>query len=265
MRTNSRTRVAVWFFGVAAVSAWTPEWVNAQQTGLFPLAPIRRQRTPVSEEDPVYKLYRHKYFGYHPTCWRKFPEGWGCPSPEVPDRQKSFRETPLGQRDDLEQQSRPSQEGREGGRRQPEVTRPAIPAVPATEPSPFETQPGERGRETNPPLQDNQDPFDLPQEKNRDSAPATRPATPPLAPGGNAGPQGSHQPAGDDEQLAQADEEGPILAVPTITTPPVNDGSVFDPGATRVPVAETATTNQPPRRRGILSGLFNSLSGIIRR
>ena len=32
---------------------------------------------PCELEPPVYKVYRQQYFGYFPTCWRKFPPGWG--------------------------------------------------------------------------------------------------------------------------------------------------------------------------------------------
>ena len=72
------------------------ERAQAQQTGLFPLAPIRRQRVPCDQEDPIYKFSKQKYFGYHPTSWRRFPEGWNPPSPEGPDRARSFRELELG-------------------------------------------------------------------------------------------------------------------------------------------------------------------------
>ena len=70
--------------------------VEAQQTGLFPLAPIRRQRVPCDREDPTYKIYKQQYFGYHPTRWRTFPAGWGCPSSEAPNKEKSFHEHASG-------------------------------------------------------------------------------------------------------------------------------------------------------------------------
>jgi hypothetical protein len=71
-----------------------PALVEAQQSGLFPNASIRRERVPCPHEDPVYRLYRHEYFGYHPTCWRRFPAGWGCPSPEAPNVAQAFRDQP---------------------------------------------------------------------------------------------------------------------------------------------------------------------------
>jgi hypothetical protein len=68
---------------------------EAQQTGLFPLSPIKRSRVPCTQEDPVYRIYKDQYFGYHPTLWRPFPSGWGAPSPEAPDRAASFKAIPL--------------------------------------------------------------------------------------------------------------------------------------------------------------------------
>ena len=114
-----------------------PELARAQQTGLFPLAPIKRQRVPCDQEDPIYKIYKHQYFGYHPTCWRQFPTGWGCPSPTAPDKEKSFKKIPFGggePRGEL-----PPGEGEEGMEAQPGVTRPAMPPLPGAVRSPFET------------------------------------------------------------------------------------------------------------------------------
>ena len=96
MRTNSRRREQGLVLAVLTVLLSLPELAQAQQGGLFPLAPIRRQRVPCNQEDPIYKIYKHQYFGYHPTCWRPFPNGWGCPSPEAPDRAKSFEKQKLG-------------------------------------------------------------------------------------------------------------------------------------------------------------------------
>ena len=92
MRTKSRSRGRGLVLAVLTLIMSVPELARAQQSGLFPLAPIKRQRVPCDQEDPVYKIYKEKYFGYHPTCWRPFPTGWGCPSPEKPDVEKAFRE-----------------------------------------------------------------------------------------------------------------------------------------------------------------------------
>ncbi len=96
MRTNSRRRGRGLALAVIAVSASLPQMAWAQQTGLFPLHPIKRHRVPCDHEDPIYKINKYQYFGAFPTCWRRFPEGWGCPSADAPDREKSFKETPLG-------------------------------------------------------------------------------------------------------------------------------------------------------------------------
>ena len=96
MRTKSRSRARGLVLAVLTLIVSMPELAHAQQSGLFPLAPIKRQRIPCDQEDPVYKIYKEKYFGYHPACWRPFPTGWGCPSPEKPDVEKSFRERKLG-------------------------------------------------------------------------------------------------------------------------------------------------------------------------
>ena len=77
------------------MSLIAPSLAEAQQSGLFPNIGVRRQRVPCAAEDPVYKLYRHEYFGYHPTCWRRFPAGWGCPSPEAQNAAAAFKAFPL--------------------------------------------------------------------------------------------------------------------------------------------------------------------------
>lgn len=92
MRTNSRMMTRVLTLVVLIGAVGFAERVQAQQTGLFPLAPIRRQRVPCDQEDPTYKVYKQQYFGYHPTCWRTFPAGWGCPSGQKPDVEKSKKE-----------------------------------------------------------------------------------------------------------------------------------------------------------------------------
>ncbi len=96
MRTNARRGAHALTLVVLTAAVSLSGRVEAQQTGLFPLSPIRRQRVPCNQEDPTYKIYKQQYFGYHPTCWRTFPAGWGCPSAEAPNRERSFREVPAG-------------------------------------------------------------------------------------------------------------------------------------------------------------------------
>lgn len=82
-----------------AVILFAPGFARAQVQQLFPNAPIRirRQRPPCAEEPPYYKFVRQQYYGYFPTCWRKWPTGWQCPCghPEPPDIERALRERPL--------------------------------------------------------------------------------------------------------------------------------------------------------------------------
>jgi hypothetical protein len=276
MRTYSRRRKARLVLAVATVAICLPELARAQQTGLFPLAPIRRQRIPCDMEDPVYKEHKLKYFGYHPTCWHTFPAGWGCPSAERPDRAKSFKDQPL------EAEAVPG----EGPQQAPE-TRPGLPAVPGTERSPFlldrpDTTPGAAPgtprtappARTPPPADD---PFATPDQ----TPPAARPGgDAPAAPRSNGGPNLSppadrpEQPAGPrasrdllDEEPADESQDTPLLALPNINLPPVDDpGSIYEPksvgalpagAANMAPGAGPGVSPQP--RRGLLSGLFSNL------
>src|SRR3954469_2486152 len=62
---------------------------------LIPNLPIRRERPPCAAENPAYRQIRQEYWGYYPTCWRKFPPGWGCPSPEAPNWEAEKRRQKL--------------------------------------------------------------------------------------------------------------------------------------------------------------------------
>ncbi len=85
MRMNSR-RGGGLLLGLAVVVG-VPSLASAQ---LFPDLPIRRERPSCSQENPQYKVIRQEYWGYYPTCWRRFPPGSGCPSPEAPDWAKAI-------------------------------------------------------------------------------------------------------------------------------------------------------------------------------
>lgn len=85
MRMNSR-RGSGLLLGLAVVLG-VPSLASAQ---LFPDLPIRRQRPDCARENPQYKVVRQEYWGYYPTCWRRFPLGSGCPSPEAPDWAKAI-------------------------------------------------------------------------------------------------------------------------------------------------------------------------------
>src|SRR4051812_1774071 len=74
-----------------AVVLGAPSLASAQ---LFPNLPIRRERTPCANENPQYKMIRQEYWGYYPTCWRRFPPGWGCPSAEAPNWEAAKAKAP---------------------------------------------------------------------------------------------------------------------------------------------------------------------------
>lgn len=138
MRTNSRMLTRALTLVVLTGAVGFAERAQAQQTGLFPLAPIRRQRVPCDQEDPTYKVYKQQYFGYHPTCWRTFPEGWGCPSGQRPDVEKSKKDIPPGNNPEL---GGDLEEGM-GPERNPQMERrPERPGIPEG-PSPFDEGPG---------------------------------------------------------------------------------------------------------------------------
>jgi hypothetical protein len=72
-----------------------PEVVSAQANALFPDIYIKRKRECCAHEDPRYSAIREQYFGYFPTCWRRFAPGWGCPSPDAPNWEEALRKLPL--------------------------------------------------------------------------------------------------------------------------------------------------------------------------
>jgi hypothetical protein len=282
MRTNSRRRGAGLGLAVLALVVSLPELARAQQGGLFPLAPIRRQRVPCDQEDPIYKKIKEQYFGVHPTCWRRFPDGWGCPSPERPDKDKSFRDQPLDTGEEpLMDQERPGP-GMPG---RPDGTRPAIPVIPERGPSPFEEErPGNppgapRGGQAPLPLPD---PFQLDDRAKPPGAAAdapragrTRPGTPPAvhngpelsAPADEAGRiPGNRTSRNDRDEATDAQtENGPLLALPNVNLPPVYDPAAFGTEAAQATADSSTATNSPtspgssPPRRSFLSGLFNNL------
>jgi len=264
---------------VIAVSASLPQMAWAQQTGLFPLHPIKRHRVPCDHEDPIYKINKYQYFGAFPTCWHRFPDGFGCPSADAPDREKSFKETPLGS---TEGPAEPTPEPEPGMENPPPRPRPNLPAIPGREASPFDTppaapggaQPGTTNPRQRPPATD---PFDSPDvgggavPKNNTPKPpaATNPPggnAPDLAPatdqpGRNPAPRASRD--ADGERDGAGETDGPILALPNISLPPVGDGgSVYEPPPTQTASSGNAVppgnANATPRR-GLISGFFSNL------
>jgi hypothetical protein len=301
MRNDTRRRFrspVAWALGLVL---GIPALAEAQQSGLFPLRPIKRERVPCPMEDPVYRLNREQYFGYFPTCWRPFPKGWGCPSPEAPDVEKAFRDEPLQKPTGLA--PLPGEEGTLPGMGPGEPGRgvegmPGAPApgpgnLPALPPgrSPFEIDEGKPaappagGQPGTAPPRDrpSPSPFDPGAlEPTRPSpgasslpGPVESPtaSTAPAA-GGDASP--TAQPPGSSEPLlALPDPSAPPSAAPaggnptnTATTPPGSvtpasgiTGSILAPIYQAQP-AQPAQPAQAPTRRGPISSFFN---GLLRR
>ncbi len=261
MRTRSRRQDGWALAAALAFIAGVPAVSHAQQSGLFPLAPIKRQRTPCIMEDPVYRMYRQQFYGYHPTCWRKFPPGWGCPSPEAPNPAASFAVIP--------RDKPPADVNTEG---QPEAAPGAMPDEPLPSPGAGSGTPARPPANPNnlPPLPPgDRSPFDL------DTKPTTPPAggaTPPATPPGGLGvkdeapavepaapvnvPASSTAPSA--STSAPASNPGgdlPVLALPDPTTPVPATFGVANPQ----PTAYNAPA-QAPRRAGLLGNLFGGNS-----
>lgn len=91
-RARSPMRPALWALALLIGLSWA----STADAQLFPNAPTRkRERTPREAEPPMYSQVRQQYWGYYPTCWRRFPEGWCCPNSEKADIARSFKELPL--------------------------------------------------------------------------------------------------------------------------------------------------------------------------
>jgi hypothetical protein len=281
MRTNSRIRGQMLVLAALTVVVSLPELAKAQQTGLFPLAPITRQRVPCDQEAAEYKLYKHKYFGYHPTCWRPFPTGWGCPSPEAPNKEESFKKIPFAG----SEPRGPVQpgEGEEGMEGQPGVTRPTKPALPVGPRSPFETDdpaappttPRGGQRQLPPPG----DPFDIDRDTPATPKPGeARPAAPGAASNGPELSAPADQPSSlpgartsqndGSAEPNERDETAPVLALPSLNVPPLDDPGVpfgTRPPATNANVVSNANANSndpsaaPAPRRSLISGFFTNL------
>jgi len=257
-----------------------PALVQAQ-TQLFPLAPIQRQRVPCPMEDPVYGRHRHEYFGYFPTCWRTFPPGWGCPSPEAPNQALEFQRRPR----DKPPESLPEVDER-GPVPMPEE-RPRIPTEPR---SPFEidnapTPPGRampRDDRSIPPGSSRIDPRraapGATEETNEAAAPllalpdpaeAPTTATPPgpvqgLDPQPNPGNPIETQGIPDGTNPPQLEHGRPVMnpaPAPYPLPSPTSPANALAPTA-GAPVARPV---QAPQRRGPLSTFFSGLTSRLRR
>jgi len=267
MRTRSRIRLGWSACSLLAASLGAPTLAQAQQTGLLPLHPIKRERVPCAAEDPIYRLYRQQYFGYHPTCWRRFPAGWGCPSPEAPNPAEAFRKLP---RDAAPTDAAP-------GAAAPGAAAPGG-ANPDDVPLPGDDMPNEPGAAGPkpgglPPLPPGgRSPFDL------DPKPGTGDSTPPARDAAPGAPADRVTPPAADEPRTSGAARAPAAEPPT--TPPAGTGasterasesiepllSVPDPtvGPTSAPGTSAADLGafppaaraQPTKRPSLLGSLF---------
>jgi hypothetical protein len=269
---------------------------QAQQSGMFPLHAIKRERTPCANEEPIYKLYRNQYYGYFPTQWRRFPDGWSLRSPEGPNTIEELKKNPI----EGPKPFAPGEEDMQG----PETPapKPAIPNPPRDERSPFEMDRPEPGAgavpgvapparttpaprsSTAPPASD-ASPFDIPETKpaapgdrpqasrpNRPSTPSLDDApAPDLAPPGNAPPVPPRTSWNRRRESRQTDP-GPLLSISDAMLPAIEEASspadpagassadtvVSSSGAGEPALAPTTALPQAPRR-GPISSLFAGL------
>lgn len=248
---------------------------------LFPNMTIRRERPNCATEPPFNAQVRREYFGYYPTCWSKFPEGWACPcpNPELPNAAASFnkipfndRKMPLGDEGLLG----PDEENPDGMPGNAPGDTPNSMPLPNPSRSPFDLDTDPKPPAGNRPAAD---PFTTPdpaapapaRPNPRGNAPASpsetpKPSTslrempelPATSPTSSRGP--TLQPGSmvmmPDATLASNDSDlGPL---PTAPLP----GSSYPMNSTgpneTLPVLSQPIPAQAPRRRGFLGGLFGS-------
>ncbi len=249
MRTRSRKRLGWSATWALALIFGAPVLATAQTTELFPFRTITRERVPCAMEDPVYKLYRTEYYGYHPTCWRKFPTGWGCPSPEGPDAAKAFQILPRDKPDAAEpiDGDNAMDDGGRDPARPARGNRGALPPLPANERNPFDLDDaGAKPPTGNPPA--NKPAADPPAEGGAGLAPATEPeANAPVPP-----PATRERPENENVQ--------PLLALPDPTVAPSSTIARGGPGPDAAVVSSTSMMPaRAPRRTSMLGNLLNGL------
>jgi hypothetical protein len=263
MRIRTRRRWSWPAAGALAVVLGAPTLASAQQGGLFPNAGIRRERVPCQNEDPIYRLYRQQYFGYHPTCWRKFPDGWGCPSPEAPNATLEFQKLPRDKPPELPPEGEepgPEEPGPMGPVRPTPGTGPGrgttptpstLPPLPSGERNPFDLE----KPTTPPPGQNPPAPTPPARENNPQANDTPPPATAPAAPG-----------AGEAEATARDRrddrDDQPLLALPDPTVNPSAGRNVvgFPLPNGEMPLPPPMPTTRPaqaPKRTSLLGDLFS--------
>jgi hypothetical protein len=224
-----------------------PELVSAQANALFPDIYIKRKRPCTDLENPQYRMIREQFYGYYPTCWRRFPEGWGCLNPEAPDWAKALEKQPLQQPEAME--------GTEEG-----------PGATLPENSPFRNRPATEGRQQGMPELPEAPESLFPNNKPRTPPPGGAGARP-AAPGGDQprptdpnDPYQTTQPQASAAPLSAAGfgaysrpEEGdfPPLAGAGSASP-----SALPAGDSATALAPEGITTPTNGRRGLLSQWF---------
>lgn len=286
MQTLSRRRIGSASALAMAFVAGLPALAEAQ---LIPNLFVRRERTPTAAEPPFYGHVRHEYYGYYPTCWKRFPDGWACPcpNPEAPNTAAAFQRQPrdpkptippedqelMGDKPDPTLPVVPGAGPRTPGGRAPAVDPFLIPPVPNERRSPFNID----GNPT--------DPGAAPAgsaTKPGGAAPAT---ADPLSPAPRTNPGASglpslDRPAGDASsdrgaRPAPSDPDeprSPLLALPEIASPsgslPVDASSVaamppsLPTNGAYIDAPDTLGGMRPepaqaPRRPSLIGSLFN--------
>ena len=281
--TRRRISSPVWL-GLSLVVG-LPALAEAQ---LFPNRTITRQKEACAAEPPFYSTVRRNYFGYYPTCWSKFPEGWGCPcpNPELPNRVASFSDQP---RDPFQPTgANADPEGMPGDDSAPPLdSKPtddsAMPPVPnPSGRSPFSSEPTPPEANPRPTLPDpsvpprtsgttpsTNRPIGNPTTSSTDSSASASalgllempPITSPTVPSATeSAPNSGSLAMAPDATLTSTETVGRPKQSSTSNTippmpdpaPPVGPGLVGDPafGSNALPV-------QAPQRRGLLGGIFN--------
>ncbi|HEV3162463.1 MAG TPA: hypothetical protein VGZ22_00375 [Isosphaeraceae bacterium] len=263
---------------------------------LFPHWPIRRERPSCAQEPPEFRQTRQMYYGYFPTCWRKFPPGWGCPTAERVDIE--------GMRRDIQSEFEKMQTGAGA---QPEGPLPdnTMPNTPEEGggPPPNTVPPGEEP--TPVPSREERSPFRMDDGSGRrpgnsgtprgtprpgTGEPVTPPATTPGSgsPGGSAGldaPAESVSASGSDPgapltlldvgnpsspvssgALVSGADDLPFPSPPAASSPsPVPPSAPAPPAVAVAPSPYTpAPVIQAPPRRRLIGGLFQNLNWLRR-
>jgi hypothetical protein len=221
------------------------------QAQLFPNRNIRRERPPCASEPPFYGQVRRDYFGYFPTCWSKFPEGWGCPNPnpEAPDlatAMEDIRKKAAVYQPNLEDPGLGTLEDPMTPRTEPGMD-PAAPALPPAGRSPFDI---DRPDGTGGPAPGGLMPGARPNPANPGAA---APGAGPGAAGG-LGPN-SALPPSSRRSLASAFNGSNLPEMPSLPAPSIRTGDDAEAGAMALPAEATLASSNPENTRPDLGPL----------